>query len=104
MPSSTSLLSRVSETLRMIEVEHLDVRTVTLGLSLLDLAGSDSQLPTRIYDRISSYASRLVDTADAVAADLGVPIVNKRISVSPIALVAAGVEGPSPLKRRDPCS
>ena len=48
----------VFETLRMIEVEHLDIRTVTLGLSLLDLAGSDKGLPERIYNRVTEYGIR----------------------------------------------
>ena len=49
----SSSLDEVLETLRMVEVEHLDIRTVTLGISLFDLAGSDARLPERIYDRIT---------------------------------------------------
>ncbi len=77
----------VVETLRMVEVEHLDIRTTTLGLSLLDLAGNDSALPQRVYDRIVERAGHLVRIASEVEADLGVPIVNKRVSVTPIALL-----------------
>ena len=53
----SSSLDEVLETLRMVEVEHLDIRTVTLGISLFDLAGSDARLPERIYDRITSLGS-----------------------------------------------
>ncbi len=83
-------LDEVLETLRMIEVEHLDIRTVTLGVSLLDLAGAEARLPDRIYDRITQTAGSLVKVAKQVEADLGVPIINKRVAVTPIALVAGG--------------
>lgn len=75
------------ETLRMIEVEHFDIRTVTLGLSLLDLAGSGSSLPDKIYSRVTELGARLVSTAREVEEDLGVPIINKRVAVTPIAMV-----------------
>ena len=83
-------IDQVVETLRMIEVEHLDIRTVTLGISLLDLAGADHRLPERIYQRVTEVAGNLVPLAKEVEDDLGVPIVNKRVSVTPIALVAGG--------------
>ena len=83
-------LDEVVETLRMIEIEHLDIRTVTLGLNLLDLAGSDARLPDRIYQRITEIGGPLVRLAQEVEDDLGVPIVNKRVSVTPIAMVCAG--------------
>jgi len=78
----------VLETLRMIEVEHLDIRTVTLGISLLDLAGADRGLPDRIYQRIVELGGPLVGIAKEVEADLGVPVINKRVSVTPIGLIA----------------
>lgn len=80
----------ILETLRMIEVEHLDIRTVTLGLSLLDIAGGDRGLPDRVYRRVTEMGGKLVQTAKEVEADLGVPIVNKRVSVTPIALITGG--------------
>jgi len=80
----------VLETLRMIEVEHLDIRTVTLGISLLDISGCDSGLPERIYRRVVERGQNLVAIAREVESDLGVPIVNQRISITPLALVAAG--------------
>ncbi len=84
------------ETLRMIEVEHLDIRTTTIGISLLDIAGSDPQLPDRIYQRILDVGGRLVDIAREVEADLGVPIINKRIAVTPISMVT-GTRDPDAL-------
>ncbi len=78
------------DTLRMIEMENLDIRTVTLSLSLMDIAGADDGLPERVYRRVLEAAGNLVHTADAVQADLGVPIVNKRVAVTPVALVAGG--------------
>ena len=83
----------VLETLRMIEVEHLDIRTVTLGLSLVDIAGGDAGLPDRVYNRVTQMGGKLVEIAQAVQDDLGVPIVNKRVSVTPIALIT-GSAGP----------
>ncbi len=80
----------ILETLRMVEVEHLDVRTTTLGINLLDCAGGSSrEVAARIRDRIVDRAGRLVEVAEEVEKDFGVPIVNKRIAVTPIALVAA---------------
>lgn len=80
----------ILETRRMVEVEHLDIRTTTLGISLLDIGGSDAKLPERIYQRVLERAGRLVEVAEEVEADLGVPVVNQRVSITPIALVAAG--------------
>lgn len=76
--------------LEMLQNEHLDVRTVTLGVSLLDCA-SDSlkRLRTNIYDRITHIAQRLVTICDGVGEKYGIPVVNKRVSVSPIAVLAA---------------
>lgn len=75
-------------TLRMIEAEHLDIRTVTLGISLRDCATEHMQSTcARVYEKIMRSAARLVPTARAVQAEYGVPITNKRISVTPIALV-----------------
>jgi uncharacterized protein len=80
----------ISETLEMIGRQHLDVRTVTLGLSLRSCAAGDiDTLARRIYDRVTSAAAQLVPVADAISREYGIPIVNKRIAVSPIASVAA---------------
>ena len=78
----------VNETNNMIEHEKLDVRTITLGISLLDCAGGDlSEVNEKIYRKITSLARDLVSTGKAIEQDFGIPIVNKRISVTPIALV-----------------
>lgn len=78
----------VNETNNMIDHEKLDVRTITMGISLLDcVGGSVSEVNEKIYKKITSYAKDLVSTGDAIGREFGVPIVNKRISVTPIALV-----------------
>lgn len=78
----------VIETNNMIEHERLDVRTITMGISLLDCCDSDlDAVNKKIYDKITRYAENLVSTGEAIARDFGVPIVNKRISVTPVGLV-----------------
>jgi len=78
----------VLETINMIEREKFDIRTVTMGMSLLDCAGSDVKgCLTRVYDKITANASRLVSTCRSIESEYGVPIVNKRISVTPASLV-----------------
>ncbi len=78
----------VLETNEMIEKENLDVRTITLGISLLDCISSDlEQLKKNIYNKIYDSAKDLVKTGDQISREFGIPIVNKRISVTPIALV-----------------
>ena len=86
MLTQTEILS----VLEMLRNENLDLRTVTLGLSLLDCASDDlKRFTTKIYDRITVAAERLVEVCDAVGEKYGIPVVNKRISVSPIAVAAA---------------
>ena len=81
----------VLETIHMIEKENLDIRTTTMGISLLDCFGRDHKTAAaRIYDKITKLAEKLVETADEVGDDYGINIVNKRISVTPIALASAG--------------
>ena len=78
----------VIETNHMIEHEKLDVRTITMGISLLDCCDSDLEAMNRkIYQKITEKAKHLVSVGEAIARDFGVPIVNKRISVTPAALV-----------------
>ncbi len=78
----------VIETNNMIEHEKLDVRTITMGISLLDCCDSDlDALNKKIYHKITTTARDLVSTGEAISRDFGIPIVNKRISVTPIALV-----------------
>src|SRR5581483_1493862 len=72
----------------MVEMEHLDIRTVTLGINLLDCADSRlDQIAEKIYKKVTRVARRLVPTCEEIEGELGVPIVNKRLSITPIALV-----------------
>nr|WP_295283893.1 PFL family protein [uncultured Blautia sp.] len=78
----------VNETNKMIEQENLDVRTITMGISLLDCIDSDLDIMNeKIYNKITTKAKDLVETGDKIAAEFGIPVVNKRVSVTPIALV-----------------
>ncbi|MDD7730454.1 MAG: DUF711 family protein, partial [Clostridia bacterium] len=80
----------VNETNKMIEQENLDVRTITLGISLLDCIDSDiTKLNEKIYNKITAKAKDLVSTGEKISMEYGIPIVNKRISVTPIALVGS---------------
>ena len=80
----------VLETNDMIEKENLDVRTITLGISLLNCIDSDlDKLNEKIYNRITSVAKELVPTGKAIEKECGIPVVNKRISVTPAALIGA---------------
>lgn len=80
----------VSETNSMIEQEKLDVRTITMGINLLDCASSDiNEVCEKIYNKITKLAKNLVSTGKSIELDYGIPIVNKRITVTPIALVGA---------------
>ncbi|MGN0408016.1 MAG: PFL family protein [Bacteroides sp.] len=80
----------VNETNKMIQQENLDVRTITMGISLLDCADSDlNRLNQKIYDKITTCAKDLVKTGKDIEKEFGIPIVNKRISITPIAMVGA---------------
>ena len=81
-------INEVIETNKMIDEENLDVRTITLGISLLDCIDSNlDQLCDNIYNKITTLAKDLVSTGESIGKEFGIPIVNKRISVTPIALV-----------------
>ena len=83
-------IMEVHETNQMIEQEKLDVRTITMGISLLDCAAdSVDEVCDNIYNKITTYAKDLVSTGQAIERDYGIPIVNKRITVTPISLVGA---------------
>lgn len=87
------MISRVEiqETNRMIAEANLDVRTITMGVSLIDCADPDiNKFNENIYKKITAYAKDLVKVGDEIAKQFGVPVVNKRISVTPIAIAAAG--------------
>ena len=81
----------IVQTIRMIEQEHLDVRTITLGLSLLDCATGDiKRTAEKVYEKICREAHDLVPVGEAIEREFGIPIVNKRVSVTPVALIAGG--------------
>ena len=80
----------ILETIKMIEEEHLDIRTITMGISLRDLASDDvNVLADKIYDKVTRRAEKLVATGEQIERELGIPIINKRISVTPIAMIGA---------------
>jgi uncharacterized protein (UPF0210 family) len=86
----TFQIDEIAETISMLEVEHFDVRTVTLGISLLDCIDSDPRVLLRkVVGKVGRLARDLAASVDAVARELGVPVANKRIAVTPLALVLA---------------
>ena len=83
----------ILETINMIDQQHLDIRTITMGISLLSCSDPDPKDACRkIYDKITRCAEKLVTTGEEIEREFGIPIVNKRISVTPMALVAAASE------------
>ena len=81
--------NEIFETIKMIKDEHLDIRTITMGISLLDCVDSSATKSCdKIYDKITRYAENLVKTGENISDELGIPIINKRISVTPVAMVA----------------
>ena len=85
--------SEILQTIEMIDQQHLDVRTVTMGVSLLDCAAdSVSRCAEKVYDKLCRRAEKLVPVCVGIEQEFGIPIVNKRISVTPISLVAASCE------------
>lgn len=90
--------SDILETIKMIQDESLDIRTITMGISLLDCADSDIDSSCKkIYDKITRCAKNLVKTGEEIEAKYGIPIINKRISVTPIAMLL-GASGGDPVK------
>ena len=89
----------ILETIHMIQDENLDIRTITMGISLLDCADSDiDRMCGKIYDKICRYAGNLVKTGEEIEAEYGIPIINKRVSVTPAAMVAAACPDKNPVK------
>ena len=90
--------SEIMETISMIRDNNLDIRTTTMGISLLDCADTDiDRACVKIYDKVCRKAGRLVEVGNSIERKYGIPIVNKRVSVTPIALLA-GVSGGDPVK------
>ena len=91
--------NEILETINMIDNENLDVRTITMGISLLDCAGPDPKAAAqRVYDKICRYAENLVKTGENISRQYGIPIINKRISVTPVAMLAGACPGASPIR------
>ena len=83
-------INDIMETINMISEENLDIRTVTMGISLLDCADSDIKSSCdKIYEKITRLAGNLVKTGEDIEREYGIPIINKRISVTPISMLAA---------------
>ncbi len=90
--------NEILQTLRMIDNEMLDVRTITMGISLLDCVSEDeSKLCQKVYDKITRKAEHLVRVGETIEGEFGVPIVNKRISVTPAALICGAIPSPLPV-------
>ena len=86
-------LQNIFDTIDMIDKQHLDIRTITMGISLLDCVSEDpKRCCDKIYDKICARAEHLVKTGEDIESEFGIPIVNKRISVTPIALIAGSCE------------
>ena len=89
----------ILETINMIDNENLDVRTITMGISLLDCIDADADRACdKIYDKICRYAQNLVKTGEDISKEYGIPIIHKRISVTPIAMVAGANPGADPVR------
>ncbi len=89
----------ILETINMIDNEDLDVRTITMGISLLDCIDPDiDKAATKVYDKICRYAQDLVKTGEDISKQYGIPIVNKRVAVTPIAMLAGACPTKSPIK------
>ena len=81
----------ILSTIAMIDQQHLDIRTITMGISLLSCCDPDAKKACdKIYEKITRYAEKLVKTGEDIQHEFGIPIVNKRISVTPMALVDHG--------------
>ncbi|HRR90598.1 MAG TPA: DUF711 family protein, partial [Eubacteriales bacterium] len=82
--------SEIYQTIQMIKDQHLDIRTITLHLSLFDCISSvKSEVVRRVYDKIMRRAGKLKEVGEQIAAKYGIPIINKRVSLSPLSLIGA---------------
>ena len=87
-------INDIMETIRMISEENLDIRTITMGISLLDCADGDvGRSAAKVYDKVVRRAGRLVSVGEEIERTYGIPIINKRVSVTPIAMLAAASGG-----------
>ena len=89
----------ILETINMIDNENLDVRTITMGISLLDCIDDNIDIACKkVYDKICRYAEKLVKTGEDISKEYGIPIIHKRIAVTPVAMLAAACPGVNPVK------
>lgn len=92
-------VNNILETIKMIEEEKLDIRTITMGISLLDCIDSDiDKACSKIYDKITQSAKDLVKVGNEIETEFGIPIVNKRISVTPISIIGGATDADNYLK------
>ena len=92
-------LQNIFDTIDMIDKQHLDIRTITMGISLLDCVSEDADRCCRkIYDKICRRAEKLVRTGEDIESEFGIPIVNKRISVTPIAMLLGAAPDADPVQ------
>ena len=90
--------NEVLETINMVEREHLDIRTITMGLSLLPcIRGTAEETAKNVYDLVCSKAKNIVKVAEELSKEYGIPIVNKRVSVTPVSLICAAFPDKAPL-------
>ena len=88
--------NEILETIQMVRMEHLDIRTVTMGISLRDCSHPDIEVfNENIYEKITARAKELVRTTNEIQSLYGIPIINKRISVTPIAVAAESCRSPN---------
>lgn len=88
----------VLETIAMVEKEHLDIRTITMGISLLTcIRDTAKETARRVYDLVCKKAENIVKTAIDLSGEYGIPIVNKRVSVTPVSLITAAFPEDAPL-------
>ena len=91
-------MTDIMETITMIQEENLDIRTITMGISLLDCCDSDIRRSCdKVYEKITRCAEKLVETGIFIEQKYGIPIINKRISVTPVSILA-GVSGGDPVE------
>ena len=84
----------ILETIKMIESENLDIRTITMGISLLDCCDSDiNKACDKVYEKIVRKAEKLVYTGEQIEREYGIPIINKRVAVTPISMILAASGG-----------
>ncbi|MFA9382016.1 MAG: DUF711 family protein, partial [Acetanaerobacterium sp.] len=87
-------VSDILETIGMIQDENLDIRTITMGISLLECCDSDiDRACEKVYDKITKKAQNLVKTGEDIEKEFGIPIINKRIAVTPISMLLASGKG-----------